>query len=100
MDGEFTMQVSREDKEVKILLNFRDASQFSHALIEKSDDIKNEFRQCGYVDLKSEVNPNGDVAKKDKYPRMHSASYYRLRIVSKEGIERTYPAVRLPGKTQ
>lgn len=100
MDGEFTMEVSRDKQEVKVLLLFRDASQYNHALIEKADDVKNEFRQCGYVDLKSDPTPDGRVEKKDKYPRMYSASFYRIRTVSKEGIERTYPAVRLPAKTQ
>ena len=100
VDGEFTLEVSREKQEVKILVVFRDATQFSHAVIEKSDDIKSEFRQCAYIDANTDVKIDGATEKKDKYPRVYSDSFYRLRTVSKEGIERSYPAVRLPAKTE
>ena len=100
VDGEFTMVVSRENQEVKILLHFREASQFSYVLIEKTDEIKNEFRQCAYIDIDEEKAKNDVIEKRDKYPRMYNASFYRLRTVTKEGIERTYPSVRLPAKSQ
>lgn len=100
MDGEFTMQVARDNQEVKITIHFRDASQYSHATIEKTDELKNEFRQCAYIDLKDDNAKNGVIEKTDKYPRFFSASFYRLRTVTKEGIERTYPPVRLPEKAQ
>jgi len=100
MDGEFTMEVSRDNQEVKILMHFRDASQYSYVLVEKTDEIKNEFRQCAYIDIDEEKTKDGIIEKRDRYPRMYNASYYRLRTVTKEGIERTYPAVRLPAKSQ
>jgi hypothetical protein len=97
LDEEFTMEVSREKHEVKIILRFKDASQYSHAMIEKTDELKIEFRQCAYIDM-DEVK-GGLIEKRDRFPRIHSPSYYRLRTVTKEGIERTYPPVRLPAKT-
>lgn len=100
IDGEFTMEVSRESQEVKILLHFRDATQYSYVLIEKTDEIKNEFRQCAYIDIDEEKTKDGLIEKRDKYPRLYNASFYRLRTVTKEGIERTYPPVRLPSKSQ
>ena len=100
MDGEFTMEVSRDNQEVKILMRFRDASQYSYVLVEKTDEIKNEFRQCAYIDIDEEKTKDGIIEKRDRYPRMYNASFYRLRTVTKEGIERTYPAVRLPAKSQ
>lgn len=100
MDGEFTMQVSREEREVKIVVEFRDATQLSQVVVEKSDDIKNEFRQCAYIDLKTDLKKGNVAEKRDKYSRIYSDSYYRLRTVTKEGIERAYPAVRLPAKAQ
>lgn len=98
-DGEFAMEVSRENKAVKVSLHFTEARKYSHLFIEKSDDLKSEFRQCAYIDLREDAKSDGLVEKKDEYPRIYSASYYRIRTVTTEGIERTYPAVRLPAKT-
>ncbi len=100
MDGEFTMEVSRENQEVRIIMRFRDVTQYSYVMVEKTDELKNEFRQCAYVDVDEENAKDGVIEKRDRYPRMYNTSFYRLRTVTKEGIERTYPAVRLPAKSQ
>ncbi len=98
-DSAFTMEVVRDKFEVIIKIHFRDASLYSYIIIEKTDDLKNEFRQCGYIDLKEDKIKNGEVVKKDRYTRsMYTASYYRLIVVSKEGVSRTYSPVRLPGE--
>jgi hypothetical protein len=99
-DEEFTMEVLRDGHQVKIILQFRDASQYKHAMIEKTDEIGHEFRQCAYVALMEEKTPNGVIEKRDRYPRITTDSFYRLRTVTKEGIERTYPPVRLPEEKQ
>ena len=95
LDGEFTMEVSRDQHEVKIAVQFTDAGQYDHAMIEKTDELKNEFRQCAYISLTEDKKPV--IEKRDKYPRITTDSYYRLRTITKEGIERTYPPIRLPG---
>src|SRR3954470_21327853 len=94
LDGEFMMEVSRDKHEVKIVLHFTDATQYNHAMIEKTDELKSDFRQCAYVDLAEEKATA--IEKRDRYPRVSTDSYYRLRTVTKDGIVRTYPPVRLP----
>jgi hypothetical protein len=94
LDSAFTMEVAREQYEVRIIVRFTDAAQYDHAMIEKTDELKNEFRQCAYIAIADEKKPS--IEKRDRYPRVSTDSYYRLRTVTREGIERTYPPVRLP----
>jgi hypothetical protein len=95
LDSAFTMEVSRDQHEVRIVVLFTDAAQYDHAMIEKTDELKNEFRQCAYIAMAEEKKPA--IEKRDKYPRISTDSFYRLRTITKEGIERTYPPIRLPG---
>ena len=96
-DSAFVLEVSRLKNEVLITMRFKDASLYNYIIIEKTDDLKDEFRQCAYIDFSEDKVVNGTVQKKDKYPRsMYNSSYYRVIVVSKEGVSRTYSPVRLP----
>lgn len=97
-DQEVAMALARAQGGVDISLMFSKASQFEFVLIEKSADSNNGFSQCKYIKFNASANDSVVIIKRDLYP-LNTAqdSYYRIRTVTKEGITRTYPSVRLPG---
>ncbi len=97
-DQEVGMTVTRVQGGVDISLMLSKASQFDFVLIEKSTDAKNGFGQCKYIKFNESANDSVVIVKRDAYPTSSVEDmYYRIKTVSREGITRTYPSVRLPG---
>ncbi len=96
-DNEFSMQLFRESDGVDISLLFTKASQFEYISIEKSADAQNGFSQCKYIKFNESANDSVLIIKRDVYPLAASEDvYYRVKTVTKEGVTRAYPPVRLP----
>jgi len=96
-DAEFAMEVSRGDKGIDIALLLSKASQFDFVTIEKSADSQTGFSQCKYIKFNESANDSVVIVKRDVYPLTSADDvYYRLKTVTKEGVTRVYPAVRLP----
>ena len=97
-DGEFTVEIIREGTYVKFIFVFVEPKKYSHLTIEKNMQMEGSFRQCAYIDLKAN---NPAIVAKDKYPfSKYEDSYYRVRTVTVDQIERVYPPIRLPAATQ
>ena len=96
-DNEFAMQLFREIDGIDISLLFTKASQFEYISIEKSADALNGFSQCKYIKFNESANDSVLIIKRDVYPLAASEDvYYRVKTVTKEGVSRAYPPVRLP----
>ena len=95
-DSSFTMQVDREKVDVRITLTFNDSLTFDHAAIERRADNP-EFSQCKYISYEDLKARGRHLVEKDMYPYAGSADVsYRLKLVTKEGIIRTFPPISLP----
>lgn len=96
-DHEFAMEVSRGEKGIDIALMFSKASQYEYVMIEKSADAQNGFSQCKYIKFNDSANDSVVIVKRDTYPLTGSEDvFYRVKTITKEGVSRAYPAVRLP----
>lgn len=97
-DNEVAIEVSRGAEGIEIALLFTKASQFEYVTIEKSADSQNNFSQCKYIKFNESANDSVVIVKRDVYPLNASDDvYYRVKTITKEGVSRVYPAVRLPG---
>ncbi len=94
-DDVFFMQVKREVTKVKIKLFILDPKEVEEISIERSDIGKNSWGQCKFIEM-STVNASDTIVSIDNYPQPASVDvFYRLRLTSKDGITRVYPAVKL-----
>lgn len=101
VDQEVAMGVERGSGEVKLQILVKDLSQYDHIIIERSAETPNYFGKCKYISCADIKSTDGKFLQLDKYP--YSASkdvYYRIKTVTKDGIERAYPAVLLSAITQ
>lgn len=97
-DNEIGMSVSREKDGIEIALMFTHASQYEYVVVERSGDALNNFSQIKYIKFNESANDSVVIVKRDLYPQTLSSDvYYRVKTISKEGISRVYPSVRLPG---
>lgn len=96
-DEELTMELSRKDYVVKVALTFAHAKQLDYAVIERSTEPNAGFRQCKHINLSDQTRDSVCIAANDNYPLAATQNvYYRIKTVTKEGVSRTYPAIRLP----
>jgi hypothetical protein len=94
-DEEVGMSLERAKGEVLIHLSVKDLSQYEYVVIERSAENANYFAKCKYING-NEPQTGKEILQVDKYP--YSAAkdvYYRIKTVTKDGIERAYPAVML-----
>ena len=100
-DEEVSIDVQRITGEVKLHLMIKNMSKYDHILIERSAETPDYFGKCKYISCADAKTEKGDFIQVDKYP--YSANkdvYYRIKTVTKDGIERAYPAVLLASVTQ
>jgi hypothetical protein len=94
-DEVFFMQVKREVTKVKITLFFINPESIDNVSIERSDINNTSYGQCKFIDF-ANINPKDTIVCIDNYPQPAIVdTYYRLRITSKDGVSRVYPAVKL-----
>ncbi|HLP50340.1 MAG TPA: hypothetical protein VK154_05610 [Chitinophagales bacterium] len=94
-DEEFSLDVKRGVGEVKLHLTVKDMTQFDYIVIERSAENPNYFGRCKYISCNGKQK-GGDFNQVDKFPYAANKDvYYRIKTVSKDGIERAYPAVLL-----
>lgn len=97
-DDELAIEVSRGEQSVTIALYFTKASQYESVLIERSDNQQLNFSQCKYIKFNNSANDTVVLSKKDTYPMPFANDiYYRVKTITKDGVTRIYPSVRLPG---
>lgn len=95
-DDEVALDVKRETGVVKFLIYIKDASQFNNILIERSAESPNYFGKCRYISTSDMKLTDNRMVEYDRYP--YSAAkdvYYRIKTVTKDGVERAYPPVLL-----
>ena len=96
-DGEFAMELSRSGYSVMIVLMFTHATKFDYVSIERSPMESTNFTQCKYIGFNETANDSVIIKELDKYPLPATQEvFYRIKTITKEGISRTYPSVRLP----
>lgn len=94
-DDVFYMQVNRVITKVKITLFIKTPAEVAEISIERSDISGNSWGQCKYIEM-TNVNAQDTIVSIDNYPQPASVDvFYRLRLTSKDGITRVYPAVKL-----
>jgi hypothetical protein len=96
-DSEFVMSVARSSNEVTITLTFSKDFDFDYASIERKPEFEQSFSQCKHISS-AELKPGSrQLVKKDIYPYPGTVDVlYRIKMASKDGGIRIYPAVRLP----
>ncbi len=100
-DEEVALNVRRGTGEVKLYLQIKDISQFDHIIVERSAESPSYFGKCRYISCTDVVIKDGYILETDRYPFSAAKDvYYRIKTVTKDGIERAYPAVLLPAVRQ
>jgi len=96
VDNEVAMEVERGRGEVFMHLLVKDMDQYDHIIIERSAESPDYFGKCKYISCNDTKAANGALLEVDKYPFTASKDvYYRIKTVTKDGIERIYPSVLL-----
>jgi hypothetical protein len=97
VDSEFIMQVSRINNEVVISITFNDSLVFDYAAIERKAEFNGEFSQCKYISYEEVKTKGRHLVKKDTYAYAGANNVlYRLKLVTKDGAQRIFPAINLP----
>ncbi len=97
-DDELAIEVTRGKQCVDIALFFTKASQYESVLIERSDNQQLNFSQCKYIKFNDSASDTVVLSKRDSYPMPFvNDIYYRVKTITKDGVTRIYPSVRLPG---
>lgn len=95
-DEEVALEIKRVGAEVKLHVFVKDISQYDHVLIERSAESPNYFGRCKYFSATNTQSKLIDVIETDKYPYAASKDvYYRIKTITKDGIERAYPSLLL-----
>src|SRR5580704_13536394 len=101
VDDEVALEIERGKGEVLLHLLVRDMGQYDHIVIERSAGNGNYFGKCKYISCADQKTANGVMLEVDKYPfAANKDVYYRIKTVTKDGIERSYPSVLLSGSAQ
>lgn len=101
VDDEVGLSVQRGTGEVKLLLQLKDVNQYDHIIVERSAESPNYFGKCKYISFPLPNVTDGKISEADKYPYAASKNvYYRIKTVTKDGVERAYPAVLLAAVSQ
>lgn len=90
-DDQFTLEVKRVTGEIKLHLNIKDMSQYEYVIIERSAETADEFGRCKYINCGGKAR-SGDFNETDRFP-YEADVYYRVKAVTKDGAERSFPAV-------
>lgn len=97
-DGEVALEVARGEQSVDMALYFSKASGYDCVMVERSADQQFNFSQCKYVKFNNSANDRVVIVQKDTYPMPFANDvFYRLKTISRDGVTRIYPSVRLPG---
>ena len=95
-DEEVALDIQRGTGEVKLHIIVRDISQFDHVVVERSAESPNYFGNCKYISGANAKSKTVDIIETDRYPYAAAKDvYYRIKTVTKDGIERAYPALML-----
>ena len=96
VDNEVAMEVERGKGEVFMHLLVKDMNDYDHIIIERSAESPEYFGKCKYISCNDTKAADGALLEVDKYPYTASKDvYYRIKTVTKDGIERIYPSVLL-----
>ena len=95
-DSDVIMKVVREKGEIVLYMSFGDSLSFSSLTIERKADFDVNFSQCKYISYDDAKAKNMQLIRKDTYPYPGNTDvWYRLKLLTKEGIIRIYPPIRL-----
>lgn len=101
VDEEVAMDVVRGAGDVKLHILIKDMSKYDHIIIERSAETPNYFGKCKYINCADTKTEKGYMLQVDKYPFSATKDvYYRIKTVTKDGVEREYPAVLLASAAQ
>jgi hypothetical protein len=95
-DSDVIMKVVREKGEIVLYMSFGDSLNFSSITIERKADFDVNFSQCKYISYDDAKAKNMQLILKDTYPFPGNTDvWYRLKLLTKDGIIRIYPPIRL-----
>ncbi len=96
-DEEIAIEVKRVNGEIKLHIMIKSMSKYDHVVIERSAETPDYFGKCKYISCADAKTEKGDFVHTDRYPYAANKDvYYRVKTVTKDGVERAYPSVLLP----
>ena len=96
-DDEIALEVERSKTEILLHLLVKDLSQYDYVAIERSPETPDNFAKCKYISGSDTLSRGSYMLEVDRYPYAACKNvYYRIKTVTRDGIERAYPAVFLP----
>jgi len=96
-NDEVGMVVVRGKKDVALHLLVKDMSKYDHIVIERSNEPVKFYNRCKFISCFDATTEKTDLTEIDNRPYDKNANvYYRVKTITKDGIERVYPPVLLP----
>lgn len=94
-DSTVQMEVKRENKAIIVSLIFKRDSQLERLVIERSVQPTTGFTQCRYLKTNNSAGEVITLSFRDNFASYIQEYYYRLKTISLDGIERSYPPLHL-----
>jgi hypothetical protein len=89
-----TLEAVKDHGVVKLYILVDDIEQYSQLIIERSDEMQNNFAQCKEVNIQKGKYKSNYLTIEDHYPLSNKMSnLYRIKTITADGIMRMYPAV-------
>jgi len=91
-----TLEAIREKNDVKLYMLIDDIEQYSQILIERSDELQQNFSQCKVIEVEKGKYKNNYLEVTDHYPLSSKmTNVYRIKTVNSEGNSRMFPPVAI-----
>lgn len=95
-DSLVQMEVKRENKTILVSLFFQTTAALDRLIVERSVQSGTGFTLCKYLKTNNSTSDVITLSFRDNYASYILEYYYRLKTISIDGVERSYPALRLP----
>jgi len=95
-DSTVRLEVKRENKTIVVALVYNPDDQLDKLIVERSLQSTGGFSQCRYLKTNNSSSEIITINFRDNYANYISEYFYRLKSISIDGVERVYPALRLP----
>lgn len=94
-DSTVKMEVKRENKAIMVYLIFKSDDQLERLVVERSVQPGTGFTQCRYIKPNNSASEVITLGFRDNFASYIQEYYYRLKTISSDGVERSYPPLRL-----
>lgn len=91
-----TMEAVRTKNEVHLYLLVDDVTQYEQLLIERSDEMQQNFSQCKLIDVATSKFDRNYIEAIDRFPvSSRMTNVYRLKAITPEGIVRMFAPIAI-----